>query len=95
MEGDFEAGQQAVVIDDLATTGDSKLEAIGALAAEGVSVRDVVVLIDRQSGAKATLEAAGCRLHTLFTLEDLVDRLRRLGLVEASDHRAVLAHLAG
>ncbi len=95
VEGDFEAGQQAVVIDDLATTGDSKLEAIAALAAEGVSVRDVVVLIDRQSGAKATLEAAGCRLHTLFTLEDLVDRLRRLGLVEASDHRAVLAHLAG
>ena len=48
-----------MVIDDLATTGGSKFEAIEKLAAAGLKVQDVVVLIDRQSGAAEALAAAG------------------------------------
>ena len=43
------------MIDDLATTGGSKFEAIEKLAAAGLLVSDVVVLIDRQSGAAQAL----------------------------------------
>ncbi|MDD2922080.1 MAG: orotate phosphoribosyltransferase, partial [Anaerolineales bacterium] len=52
IEGEYYAGETVVVIDDLATTGGSKFEAIEKLTGAGLVVKDVVVLIDRQSGAK-------------------------------------------
>jgi uridine monophosphate synthetase len=83
VEGLFEPGETAVVIDDLATTGGSKFEAIEKLRAVGLRVADVVVLIDRQSGAGEALEGAGYRFHTVFTLTHLLDRWERLGQVPA------------
>ena len=59
IEGEYHAGETVVVIDDLATTGGSKFEAIEKLTGAGLVVKDVVVLVDRQSGAKESLEAGG------------------------------------
>ena len=59
IEGEYHAGETIVVIDDLATTGGSKFEAIEKLTGAGLVVKDVVVLVDRQSGAKESLERAG------------------------------------
>ena len=49
IEGKYHAGETVVVIDDLATTGGSKFEAIEKLTGAGLVVKDVVVLVDRQS----------------------------------------------
>lgn len=73
IEGDFNPGEQVVVIDDLATTGGSKFEAIERFSAAGLKVRDVVVLIDRQSGAAEALGERGCSLQSVFTLTGLLD----------------------
>jgi len=43
------------------------------LAAAGLQVEDVVVLIDRASGGEAVLAARGYRLHSVFTLPALLD----------------------
>jgi uridine monophosphate synthetase len=85
VEGDFAPGETAVVIDDLATTGGSKLEAIERLRHAGLQVRDVVVLIDRQAGAGPGLEGQHVRLHAVFTLSELLERWERSGHVSA-DH---------
>ena len=79
IEGAFAAGERVVVIDDLTTTGASKFEAIEKLAAAGLRVDDVVVLVDRQSGAKEALAAAGYRLHAVLTLNALLDYWARKG----------------
>lgn len=73
IEGDFQPGERVVIIDDLATTGGSKFEALERLAAAGLRAQDVVVLIDRQSGAKEALAERGFRLHAVATLDDLLD----------------------
>lgn len=73
IEGVFHPGEKVLVIDDLATTGDSKFEAIDKFAAAGLRVSDIVVLIDRESGALEDLAAAGFKLHTVFTLSGLLD----------------------
>ena len=64
IEGEYHAGETVVVIDDLATTGGSKFEAIEKLTGVGLVVKDVVVLVDRQSGAKESLaeQATPCTL---------------------------------
>jgi uridine monophosphate synthetase len=84
IEGEYHAGETVVVIDDLATTGGSKFEAIEKLTAAGLKVKDVVVLIDRQSGAKESLEQAGFRLHAVLTIAQLLDYWEQNGKVEQS-----------
>ena len=82
IEGEYHAGETVVVIDDLATTGGSKFEAIEKLTGAGLVVKDVVVLIDRQSGAKESLEQAGFNLHAVLTLFVLLDHWEKTGKVE-------------
>jgi len=81
IEGEYHAGETAVVIDDLATTGGSKFEAIEKLAAAGLKVTDVVVLIDRQSGAKESLKQAGFSMHAVLTITQMLDHWERTGKV--------------
>ncbi len=72
IEGAYEAGETVALIDDLATTGGAKFDAIEKLVEAGLKVKDVVVLIDRQSGAAETLAQAGYALHAVFTLTQLL-----------------------
>jgi uridine monophosphate synthetase len=82
IEGEFHAGETALVIDDLATTGGSKFEAIEKLTGAGLKVTDVIVLVDRQSGAKEALEEAGYHLHAVLTIGELLDYWEAAGKVE-------------
>jgi uridine monophosphate synthetase len=82
IEGEYHAGETVIVIDDLATTGGSKFEAIEKLTGAGLKVKDVAVLIDRQSGAKEALAEAGYNLHTVLTITQLLDYWESTGKVE-------------
>lgn len=82
IEGQYQAGEAVVVIDDLATTGGSKFEAIEKLTGVGLVVKDVVVLVDRQSGARESLEQAGYSLHAVLTIGELLEYWEKTGKVE-------------
>ena len=82
IEGEYHAGETVVVIDDLATTGGSKFEAIEKLTGAGLIVKDVVVLIDRQSGAKESLAQAGYSMHAVLTIGQLLEYWEETGKVE-------------
>lgn len=81
VEGFYQPGERAVIIDDLATTGESKLEAIEKLRSVGLRVEDVVVLIDREADAREALAVQGYRLHAVFRLTQLLDIWEELGLI--------------
>ena len=81
IEGEYHAGETIAVIDDLATTGGSKFEAIEKLTAAGLVVKDVVVLVDRQSGAKEALAQAGYTMHAVLTITQLLDYWEETGRV--------------
>ncbi len=82
IEGEYHAGETVLVIDDLATTGGSKFEAIEKLTSVGLVVKDVVVLVDRQSGAKESLEQAGYSMHAVLTISQLLEYWETTGRVE-------------
>ena len=94
IEGLYIPGEQVVVIDDLATTGGSKFEAIEKLTAAGLKVSDVVVLIDRQSGAGEALAEAGYQMHAVFTLTGLLDIWEKSGRVPAGQIQAAREFIA-
>ena len=85
IEGVFHPGEKGLVIDDLVTTGGSKFEAIDKFIAAGLSVSDVVVLIDRESGALADLAAAGYHLHAVYKMSGLLDYWQSSGSVPTED----------
>lgn len=89
VEGIYSPGDQAVLIDDLATTGGSKFEAIEKLDSVGLKVKDVVVLIDRQSGASEDLAASGYHLHAVFTLSRLLKYWHAAELISEDQVSAV------
>jgi uridine monophosphate synthetase len=82
IEGEYHAGEIIAVIDDLATTGGSKFEAIEKLTGVGLVVKDVVVLVDRQSGAKESLAQAGYSMHSVLTITQMLDYWEKNGKVE-------------
>ena len=82
IEGEYHAGETVVVIDDLATTGGSKFEAIEKLTGVGLIVKDVVVLVDRQSGAKESLAQAGYSMQAVLTISQLLEYWEENGKVE-------------
>ncbi len=94
IEGDFQPGQRAVVIEDLVTSAGSVLTAIAALEAAGLAVSDVAVLIDREQGGPQNLAAAGYRLHAALTMTQIVAALEAAGRIDASQAAAVRQYLA-
>jgi uridine monophosphate synthetase len=82
IEGDYHAGETVLVIDDLATTGGSKFEAIEKLTGVGLIVKDIVVLVDRESGAKESLKQAGYSMHAVLTISQLLDYWEERGMVD-------------
>lgn len=82
IDGAYQPGHTAVVIDDLVTKADSKLEAVRALEAEGLRVRDVVVLVDREQGGREQLAEAGYTLHAAVRFSELMEIYRRNGVID-------------
>ncbi|TVR29005.1 MAG: orotidine-5'-phosphate decarboxylase [Spirochaetaceae bacterium] len=87
--GDYTAGMRCLVVDDLVTTGQSKLETIEALKAEGLRAEHIAVVIDRSSEATAQLATHGLQLHALTSVATLVQTLLRAGRISNADAEAV------
>ncbi|MCR4406410.1 MAG: orotidine-5'-phosphate decarboxylase [Anaerolineae bacterium] len=94
IEGEFVPGERAVVLDDLITTGGSKIKAITPLEEAGLQVQDIVVLIDREQGGREELAAHGYRLHAAFTLREMLNTLRVAGRITDQQYNTVMEFLA-
>ncbi|SRR5579875_632434 len=94
INGVFDVGATALLIDDLVTHADSKLEAIRTLEANGVRVRDVAVLVDREQGAAAQLNAAGYTLHAAVRISRLLGYWRASGGMDEATYTRVASYLA-
>jgi uridine monophosphate synthetase len=95
IEGEYQAGERVVLVDDLISSGGSKLEAAAPLQEEGLVVEDVVVLIDRQQGGAEDLARHGLRLHAATTLREIVALLVAAGKLDRETQSRVERYLAG
>ena len=71
VEGPDLAGKRVVVLEDTSTTGGSPLKAIEALLKVGAEIAGVAVVVDRDTGAKQVIEAAGYPYYAAIGLADL------------------------
>jgi orotidine 5'-phosphate decarboxylase subfamily 1/orotate phosphoribosyltransferase len=89
--GSYKQGDRCLVIDDVITTGESKIETAESFEAAGLKVQDFVVFIDRSLRAREVLAGRGYRLHSLLNLEDILSTLQKEGKV--SPHQAEQARI--
>jgi orotate phosphoribosyltransferase len=71
IEGPLEPGSTVAIVDDVATSGGSSLQAALAVEAFGCKVAVVIVVLDRLEGAAAAFAAHGLPFHPLLTIRDL------------------------
>ena len=71
VEGPDLAGKRVIVLEDTSTTGGSPLKAIEALLAVGAEIAAVAVVVDRATGAREVIEAAGYRYLAAIDLSGL------------------------
>jgi orotate phosphoribosyltransferase len=72
IEGALTDGEEVVVLEDVATTGRSALDAVEALRDAGAVVERVIVVVDRGEGAAELLAEHGVELEALLTADDLL-----------------------
>lgn len=95
VEGLWQVGERAVVIEDLITSGGSIIKSAQRLRELGLIIEDVVVLIDRGQGGVQNLADAGIRAHAVFTLPAMIDYLVEHGRMEKSVAEEVRAFISG
>ena len=81
IEGKISSDMQVMMIDDIATTGTSVLNGIKQLKAEGLSISNVCVIINRLEGADKILNSVGVTLHQLTDILEITEILFREKLI--------------
>jgi len=72
IEGNLIKGDNVAIVEDVATTGDSIVRAIKAVEDAGASVKKVLVIVDRDEGAKNKIEEMGYDSFSIFSIEELL-----------------------
>lgn len=81
IEGYYEPGQTALVIDDLMTGGGSILQNAHALEEFGIQVKDAIILIDREQGGAENLRQHGYNVMSILRLKPMLTYYYESGLI--------------
>jgi len=93
ISGEFKRGDACLVVDDLITQANSKLEALRALDEAGLRVMQVVVLVDREQGGAVQLADHGIDLLAAYQLSTLFELYRQQGLMPEEIFAEAMAYL--
>ncbi|MGA8517673.1 MAG: orotate phosphoribosyltransferase [Pseudonocardiaceae bacterium] len=72
VEGPDVAGRRVLAVEDTSTTGASVLTAVAALREAGADVVGVATVVDRDTGAREAIEAAGLPYRAVLELGELL-----------------------
>lgn len=86
-------GDTMLLVDDLITEADSKLEAIEALQSGGLIVKDVLVLVDREQGGREALARVGITLHAAWQITGLLEFYRDSRLIDDQKYVETIAYI--
>lgn len=70
LDGHLEEGAEAIILDDVVTTGGSVMQAVEAARARGCTVKTVVAIVDREEGGAEALAKEGLELVSLYKMRD-------------------------
>lgn len=94
IEGIFPEDGKVVLVDDLLFAGNSKRKAMSVLCEHGLTVTDVVVIIDRQlqhkNAGPALQNIPGVRLHSLINMSEIVEYMVSRGTITSEQFEGLV-----
>eukprot|EP00668_Euglena_longa_P011458 GGOE01013862.1.p2 GENE.GGOE01013862.1~~GGOE01013862.1.p2 ORF type:complete len:490 (-),score=191.20 GGOE01013862.1:306-1727(-) len=93
VEGRYSPGQTVLIVEDIITSGASILETAQDLRAAGLQPLHSVVMINREQGGQANIEASGCSVRSVLTLSQVLECLERHNRLEPAVVAEVLQFL--
>ncbi|MFZ2992324.1 MAG: orotate phosphoribosyltransferase [Microgenomates group bacterium] len=93
IEGAYNTGEKVVMIDDMITNGLSKVESLKPLEENGLKIKDIVVLVDREQGGRDNIEKKGYNFHCVFTLTQWLKVLLNHKKISKKKYDEVIAYL--
>ncbi|HOV65178.1 MAG TPA: orotate phosphoribosyltransferase, partial [Spirochaetia bacterium] len=90
IEGAWNAGERILLLDDLITTGKSKIEAADILKDAGLVVTDLVVLLERGVQGRQDMERAGINLRAFAHVSELFSQCRVMGIITPQQEEEML-----
>ncbi|MFB5622482.1 MAG: orotate phosphoribosyltransferase [Nitrosarchaeum sp.] len=81
VEGQIYDGMKVVMVDDVATTGGSVVNAIKSLKDASIVIEDAYVIVNRMEGADEALKEVGVRLHSITNVMQITQSLNEQKLV--------------
>ena len=82
VEGKIHDGMKVVMIDDVATTGGSVVNAIKSLKEVNISVKDAYVIVNRTEGADEALLELGVKMHSILNILQISEALFEQSLID-------------
>ncbi len=82
VEGQIHKGMRVVMIDDVATTGGSVVNAIKLLKDANITIEDAYVIVNRMEGAEEALKELGVKLHSLTNVMQITQALHEQKFIE-------------
>lgn len=89
VEGHYEAGETAVVVDDILISGKSAMEGAEKLKSCGLQVQDIVVFIDHEGGVRDRLAENGYTAHAVLKISEINQTLYSAGRIDESQFLAL------
>ena len=84
VEGKIHDSMKVVMIDDVATTGGSVVNAIKSLKDVNISVKDAYVIVNRMEGADEALLELGVKIHSILNILQITEALFEQNLIDVS-----------
>jgi len=75
IDGKYSSGDTSLIIEDVVTTGSSIIDTAEVLRAHGLVVKNAIVVLDREQGAKEKLAERGIRLTSILKLNSILAHL--------------------
>ena len=88
VEGNFNPGEIAVIVDDIIISGKSVLEGAAKLKSVGLEVQDIVVFLDHEQGVKERLRQNGYRAHSVLNISEITQTLYQTGRIDERQFQA-------
>jgi orotate phosphoribosyltransferase len=94
VEGKYESGERVLLLDDLVTSGGGIIETATFLRTNaGLEMKDALVLLDREEGAKDQLKERGYNLISILGLETMLNYLMASGHIEDENYRRSIDYI--
>lgn len=76
IEGSFDKGDNAIVVEDVITTGDSTIKAIRAIEEEGGNIIKVICIVDRCQGGRENIQSLGYEVDPIFRIDEIIEKAK-------------------